>query len=229
MNDLLPDSKAVAEVAKAGGKISDTVGKGVDAGTELGRFLAGSSLKSIPRAIVSILGGDWIIGKQVENIIKIQHRIHETALERGLQLDPQSLPWRIKVEAIRGMADEDDEVLQQEWANILISAMSKEEKFGALDRLVLDTFKRLSPVSARMLLFVAKASVSGTGRLYRGKVVRDFSDSEDISLHDAAMTMDHLSQLRCAQHHPVLDKDHITSVTALGRDLVRRMDTTVDI
>lgn len=225
MSEFEQSSKAVIEVAKAGGKISDAVGKAVDAGAEIGRFLSGSSLKEIPRAIVSLLGGDWIIGKQVENIIKIQTRIHEIAHENNVRLDPESLPWRIKVETIRGIADEDNEFLQEKWSNLLVLAMRDDDKRKELDRITLDIMKRLTPQSARLLVHIFYLRTdrdSGEKRL-RSSTVRSFSEVEGIPVSDAAIVMDYLTQLRCVQHFPISKKEHFTSVTALGREMAQRL------
>lgn len=222
MSEIEVSAKAVEEVAKAGGKVSDAFGKSVDAGRELGHFLSGSSLKQIPRAVVSLLGGDWIIGKQVENVIRIQSRVHKLATENGLELDPESLPWRIKVEAIRGMADEDDDFLQEKWSQILVAAMRDDEKKSELDRITLDVFKRLTPLSARLLVFTSTFKKPGEKRL-RSAVVISFSQEEGIPVHNAAMVMDHLTQLRCVQHLPVSEKEHSTTVTALGREIAARL------
>ena len=222
MSDLEPTSRAITEVAKAGGKIADTLGKGIDASKEVGEFLSGSSLKAIPRAIVSLLGGDWIIGKQVENILLIQARIHELARENRVQLDADTLPWRIKVEAVRGMADEDDDFLQQKWSTLLVTAMRSDEKRKELDRIILDIFKKLSPLSARLLIFVLQQENDGA-KLIRGDLARTFAKQERIPIQNAAMVMDHLTQLRCVQHLPSTKTTHATTITALGREMTERL------
>lgn len=222
MIEIESTSRAAAEVAKAGGKIADFGGKSIDAGVEIGRYLSGSSIKTIPRAVISLLGGDWIIHKQVENIIKIQAKIHQIAADHNLRLDPETLPWRIKMEAVRGMADEDDKFLQEKWAEILVGAMRDDNKRLEIDRIVIDVFKRLNPLSARLLVFVGDEK-SGGNRLRRRKLVAAFSEQEDIRVKHAAMVMDHLTQLRCVQHLPASKNDHSTSISTLGKELILRL------
>lgn len=220
MADVEATSRAVIEVARAGGKVADSMGRSIDAGKELGEFLTGSALKQIPRAVVSILGGDWIIGKQVENIIGIQARIHGLARDRGLKLDPSTLPWRVKLEAIRGMADEEDESLQNLWARLMVQSMRDDDKRMILDRIIVDTVRRLSPLSARMLEIISDEKAKKID-LKRRKLVFLFSEIQGIEASEAAVIMDHLTQLRCVQHRRLSEKDHSTSITALGSKIIQ--------
>lgn len=216
-------SRAITEVAKAGGQVAETLGKGIDAGRELGEFLSGSSLKQIPRALISLLGGDWIIGKQVENIIQIQAKVHQLAREKGLKLDPQTLPWRIKVDAIRGMADEDDASLQEVWADLLVQAMRSDDRRKELDRIMIDVVRRMSPLSAQLLRMTHRQKSHGES-LKRGKLVHLFSVERRIDIGESAIVMDHLTQLRCVQHLPAKGGDHSTAITALGRKILSSIE-----
>ena len=219
MSEIEEGSRAIAEVAKAGGKIAEAVGKGIDAGQEVGEFLCGSALMHIPRAIVSLLGGDWIIGKQVENIIKIQKRIHDLARESGAQLDPSSLPWRIKVDFVRGMADEDDLDMQELWAKLVLNSMRADDARKEIDRITLDVVRRLSPHSARLFGYIQDMKRKGQ-KLTRSSIVQSFSEQSDLPKERVAMLVDHLTQVRCIQHRPIENNQHITTITALGRNIL---------
>jgi hypothetical protein len=219
MSEIEEGSRAITEVAKAGGKIADAVGKGIDAGQEIGKFLSGSSLKQIPRAIVSLLGGDWIIGKQVENIIKTQKRIHDLAIENGIRLDPSTLPWRLKVEFVRGMADEDDDTMQELWARLVVNATREDDLKKDVDRIAIDVMRRLSPQSARLFIAIRDMKQSSE-KLTRTSIVRSYSATASLPKERVAMLIDHLSQLRCIQHRPIGGGQHATSITALGRSIL---------
>ena len=217
MDEESEQSSAEIEVSKAGGKIMDQVNQGVDAAKQIDHFLSNSGVMAIPRALVSVLGGNWIIAKQVENVIKVQKKLHEFAEKEGVRLDPEDLPWRIKVDIIRGISDEDDANLQDMWSRLLLTSMRDDKKQKDIDRIVVDAVKRLTPQSAQLLEYTHR-QFKGNRKVWRGEVVRGFAEEYNYSKVDTAMFMDYLSQVRCIQHTVDDDKnDHRTRMTTLGR------------
>lgn len=120
------------------------------------------------------------------------------------------------------MADEDDDFLQEKWSQLLISAMRDDDRRKELDRIVLDTMRRLTPQSARLLIFINDRKKSKIP-LIRRTIVIDFSNKQNVESHNSTMIMDYLAQLRCVQHTPSGKNDHLTSITTLGRAMIERL------
>ena len=67
---------AEIEVSKLVGSLCKRLVKVWTPQSKLMNFYLNSGVMKIPRALVSLLRGNWIIAKQIENVINVQKRLH---------------------------------------------------------------------------------------------------------------------------------------------------------
>lgn len=114
MND---DIKAVTEVAK-------TSGKAIDASRAFGGFIS----KFISGPLEQGMGifEDKLKYMRWERQVAIMEKVNKKMAERGLDCPTQAVPLKITVPLLQAASMEEDDDLQELWANLLVNAADKD-------------------------------------------------------------------------------------------------------
>ncbi len=140
--------EAVTEGAKAAQEVAKTTGKALDAAQAGGAYLA-RMLGTVPEDVVGLLGGDLLRQYRIRNWHKISQKTFDKLDQRGVeQLEPLSA--KVIVPLLEAASNEDDETLQDMWAELLANAMDPACDVS-LQRVFIDTLKQFEPIDARVL------------------------------------------------------------------------------
>jgi hypothetical protein len=152
MNDEISESaKAVQEVAK-------TTRIGIEATQQLGGFVA----RVINEPIEAVTGmlSDKLRFMRWERQLRLRDRVIEKMKERGLeeqfntrQLKP--VPPKLALPIVESASLEEDDELQDVWANLLTSAIRPEFK-GVIRSAYIDIIKQLEVIDVHVLNFIHK-------------------------------------------------------------------------
>ena len=114
MNEEL---KAVTEVAK-------TAGKAIDAAREIGPFIA----KLIKGPLEQGIGifEDKLKYMRWKSQVAIMDKVNQKMTERGLEYPSQAVPLKIAIPLLQATSMEEDNNLQDLWANLLVNAADKD-------------------------------------------------------------------------------------------------------
>lgn len=116
MNEpVIEGAKAVQEIAKA-------TGKGIDAAREAGGFIA----KYIHGPLEQATGiwTDKLKYTRWERQVTLMHRANAKMAELGLSEPIHALPLKIAIPILQEGSMEEDDYLQDRWANLLVNASS---------------------------------------------------------------------------------------------------------
>jgi hypothetical protein len=138
---MTDESKAVGEVAKASGKA-------VDAGRELGGFIS----KYVGGPLDQAMGivEDKLKYLRWERQIRLMERANEFLTERGLQQPTRKVPMQIAIPIMQGGSLEEDDLLQDRWAALLVNA-ADESSDAEVRRAFISILEDLSPLDANVL------------------------------------------------------------------------------
>jgi hypothetical protein len=139
-------AKAIAEVAKATGKV-------VDAGRAMGGFIA----KYVHGTVEQGMGifHDKIIYARWERQIRLIDRASAFLAERGLQEPPNGVAMKFAVPLLQAATLEDDDGMQDIWARLLVNA-SIDPKI-AQARAYISMLEDMAPLDARILAELHRA------------------------------------------------------------------------
>ena len=112
--------KAVTETAKAAQEVAKTAGKGMEAGRELGRFVA--RFIGGPLEQASGIAEDKLRYMRWERQVRLMKRAEEFLDQQGLQAPTRSVPMKVAIPIFEAASMEDDDELQDIWARLLVNA-----------------------------------------------------------------------------------------------------------
>lgn len=142
-------AKAIQEVAKA-------TSKAIEVSERLGRFLhkiVGTSLEE--------LGGtfsDWTKYYRYKNLLKLQEKVDSLHSQRGIQGNTVQIMPRHAIPLLQGASEEDDESLQNMWANLIANSTDPVKRLK-LKKVFIDILKSLEPLDARVLTHLSAHSI----------------------------------------------------------------------
>jgi hypothetical protein len=127
-------TKAVTAVADATGKLAELAGK-------VGSFCA-RLVGQAPEQIGGI-ATDWATYLRCSNLLMIQDRVDAKLKNRALQGKTIPVPLRLAYPMLQAASLEDDEILQELWANLIANAMDPAHNEKVLPAFV-ELLKQLS-------------------------------------------------------------------------------------
>lgn len=135
------ESKAVQEVAK-------TTSKAIDAGREIGGFIA----KFISGPLEEGVGifEDKLKYFRVERQIRYMQRVQELLKLSGLDSPTRAVPLKLAIPLIQGASLEEDNQLQDRWAALLVNAANASFPVD-IRRSYPAILEQLTPLDARVL------------------------------------------------------------------------------
>lgn len=129
--------KMVEEVAK-------TVGKGIDLISKIGECISEPAKEAIGIIHDNIAYKRWL------NQLKIAEMVQNKLKEIGREYQVKPIDFKIAVSFLESATLDDDEYIQDLWANLLINA-GIEESGIRIEKRYIDTLKNLSPFEAKIL------------------------------------------------------------------------------
>lgn len=134
-------AKAVQEVAKTGRAV-------IEAGSDLGKFLA-KALGTVPEDLVGLTFGDFLRVKRIENAERIMRKAQVRLDARGVE-EQKPLDAKHLKPLLEAISEESDDALQDMWANLLANAMDPNSPVH-LERVLMETLRQFEPLDASVL------------------------------------------------------------------------------
>ena len=113
----------MTEEIKAATEIAKTTGKAIDATREFGGFISRFIVGPIEQGIG--IFEDKLKYMRWENQVAIMDKVNRKMAERGLEFPTQAVPLKIAIPLLQAASLEDDDNLQELWANLLVNASDK--------------------------------------------------------------------------------------------------------
>jgi len=116
----------MTEEIKAAGEIAKAAKSGIDASREVGGFIS----KFIVGPLEQGMGifEDKLKYMRWERQVAIMDKVNKKMAERGLEGPTQPVPMKITIPLFQAASMEDDDNLQELWANLLVNAADKERR-----------------------------------------------------------------------------------------------------
>jgi hypothetical protein len=109
-----------SEGAKAAQEIAKTTGKGIDAAREAGGFIAKYIHGPLEQA--SAIWTDKLKYTRWERQVALMQRANSKLAELGMSQPTQAIPLKIAIPLLQEGSMEEDDYLQDRWANLLVNA-----------------------------------------------------------------------------------------------------------
>jgi hypothetical protein len=142
----MPDE--VSEVARAAQETAKTVRTGIEATQELGRFV--SRITTEPLETVMGILNDKLQFVRWERKLRLAERGRQILDQRGIQGPLRPIPYKLALPIIENASLEDNDELQDLWANLIASAV--DPKFEGLIRAAyIDIIRQLEVIDVHLL------------------------------------------------------------------------------
>lgn len=203
------------EEAKAVAATATTVGKAIDATSDLGGWV-GKVLGTIPEDAVGLLGGDWISEVRTRNAHRLQMRTDEILAQRNAEIEPLSLS--VARPLLEAAQDESRDELVEMWARLLANAMDKSRP--NIRRSFIETLKKLDQLDVLILDKTYRDSpTNGTPNDDWPKILSATKDEMEISLN-------HLKEIGCLDpncRYEIINRQGrpVHMLSTFGRELMR--------
>lgn len=199
----------VTETAKAVQETAKTARSGIEATQALGRFVARVTTEPL-ETVMGILN-DKLQFVRWERKLRLAERGREILHQRGIQGPLRPIPYKLALPIVENASLEDNDELQDLWANLLASAV--DPKFEGLIRTAyIDIIKQLEVVDVHILNAVyesykrwseellrtnANAGFHDTFPRNHGVNKNDITKKLSISVAVYENSMDNLIRVRC--------------------------------
>ena len=140
--------EAIVESAKAVQEIAKTSGKAIDSANVLGRFIAPFIAGPLEQA--TGLVEDKLRYMRWERQQRFMERVCQIMKELDENAPTKLVPMKFAVPLFQAASLEDDDYLQDLWANLLVNASVEKQRFE-LRRAYIDILERLSPLEALVI------------------------------------------------------------------------------
>jgi Abortive infection alpha len=141
----------ITEIAKATQEVAKTTRSGIEAMQGFGGFLSRVLGEPIEAAVGMF--SDRLKFMRFERGVRLAARYNEIMAQRGLNSDYQSVPPKLALPIIEQATIEEDNELQDLWANLLASAHDPGLN-GIVRTAFVDILKQMEAVDVRVLNFV---------------------------------------------------------------------------
>lgn len=223
-----PEAKAVTEVAKAAQALAKTTGKGIDAGRELGQFVArfvGGPLEQ---------GGGIVEDKlkymRWERQVRLMVRAEEFLKQQGLEAPTRPVPMKVAIPLFQAASLEEDDELQDRWARLLVNAADVESGVDVTRSLV-RILEDFDPLDAQVLEAIhdAPKDLYPNGAVIPTSLPHAYDDPSDnadpkLPPEPVQLALWNLKRLGCIDSAGTWDSIvgiHRVEITPLGTELIR--------
>ena len=217
----------VTETAKAVQETAKTARSGIEATQALGRFV--SRITTEPLETVMGILNDKLQFMRWERKLRLAERGREILHQRGIQGPLRPIPYKLALPIVEHASLEDNDELQDLWANLLASAV--DPKFEGLIRSAyIDIIKQLEVVDVHILNAVYEShkqwseeerSREKKPQPPRFHLVSGVDISKKLSISSAVYenSIDNLIRVRCLACHLVINCGQVY-ITSFGVSFV---------
>ncbi|NYH22861.1 Abi-alpha family protein [Paraburkholderia bryophila] len=158
--------EVTTETAKAVQEVAKTAGKGIDAATAMGGFIANYVRGPVEQGLG--IFEDKLRYARWERQQRLMQRAEAFLAERGLKEPPNGLPLKFAVPLLQAASLEDDDNLQDLWAHLLVNASVEPEI--ASHRMFVNMLENMSSLDARVLLVLKQSSTAPHDAIITGNL-----------------------------------------------------------
>jgi hypothetical protein len=180
-------SDEIIETAKATREIAKTAGKAIEATEKLGGFVA-KIIKEPLEATIGILT-DRLRYIRWERQIRLADRCNEIIGDRNLHRNTRVVAPQLAFPIIQNASLEEDDILQDLWANLLVRAMDASSEIPR--RAFIDIIKQLESMDVRLLEFIystylqrralKKSNFSAEEiKIYKHEILENFEINDNV-------------------------------------------------
>ena len=170
MNDEIEAVTETAKAVKEGAKMGRAV---VEAGSDLGRYVA-KVIGTVPEDAVGLAFGDALKAKRWANAEKVFREAFSKMEARGVE-NLKEIDLKQIQPLLEAVSEESDETLQDMWADLLANAMDP-NKDVHLQKVLINTLRQFEPVDAMILQALAgtkpKTQLTNVGNVAKGTNLR---------------------------------------------------------
>ncbi len=201
----------IEETAKTTQEIAKTVNNALDKAEKAGTFIA----KYIDAPLTEITGiwNDKLKYRRWENQLNLWTKANKKLQDLGLEVPRNELPLKLGLPLIEAASLEDDNQLQELWANLLVNSSTG----FSLDRSYISVLEQLSSLEAEIFLKIyedVSSSIEDNNFWYAFDPEEKFIDlnSSNISKLNFNLALSNLIRLDCIGHviHLSGEKYHTT-------------------
>ncbi|KWC90247.1 Abi-alpha family protein [Burkholderia cepacia] len=168
---------AVTETAKAVQEVAKATGKGVDAATAMGGFIATYVRGSIEQGLG--IFEDKLRYSRWERQQRLMQRAATFLADQGLEEPPNGVPLKFAVPLLHAASLEDDDNLQDLWAHLLVNASIEPET--TTHRMFVSMLENMSSLDAQVLRLLRESS----GGPHDAIITGDLPESAAVWQHGA--------------------------------------------
>ncbi|MDP2848364.1 MAG: Abi-alpha family protein [Humidesulfovibrio sp.] len=206
-----------------------TAGKGIDAGRELGQFLAPIVKAPLENAMGIV--ADKLAYMRWERQQRLMKRAHEFMLEQGIEQPTRAVPMNIAISLMQAASMEEDDVLQDTWARLLVNAIDADSGVD-VKRSFVSILSELTPVEVRILHLMHEGSERNPLESFYTYALPDslmpyptkvpIPKEVQVVEENVHVALWNLVRLGCICSHAIEQQVvHLVSLTALGRAFVK--------
>ncbi len=145
---MTEEIEIIKETAKAVQEIAKASGKAIDAGSNFGNFISRYISGTFEQGIG--IFEDKLKYMRWERQQRLMVKAEQLMKEIGLETPTKAIPLKFAIPLFQGALLEDDNDLQDIWANLLVNAANKNSGID-LKRVYIDILERLTPLEAQIL------------------------------------------------------------------------------
>ena len=143
-----PNELTATETAKAAQEVAKTTGKGIDAGRDLGGFIA--RFIGGPLEQASGIVEDKLKYMRWERQVRLMNKTDKFLREQGLDVPTRTVPMKVAVPLLQAASMEEDDELQDIWARLLVNAANAESGVD-VTRAFVSILEDFGPLEAQVL------------------------------------------------------------------------------
>ena len=220
--------KAASETAWAAQEVAKTTGKGIEAGRDLGAFVA--RFIGGPLEQASGIVEDKLKYIRWELAVRYMKRSEEFLDQQGLQAPTRSVPMKVAIPILEAASLEEDDELRDIWARLLVNAADADSGVDVTRSLV-TVLQDFGPLEAQVLQAIhdAPAEVYPNGVVPTMALPRAYLDPPEageagLPPEPVQVALWNLVRLGCIGSVGTWDSNvsiRSVEITTLGRVLVR--------
>lgn len=165
----MPDE--ITESAKAVQESAKTVRAGIEATQQLGKFV--SRITTEPLETVMGILNDKLQFMRWERKLRLAERGREILTERGIEGPLRPIPYKLALPIVENASLEDNDELQDLWANLLTSAVDPEFE-GVIRSAYIDIIRQLEVVDVHLLNVVYESYKEWFDESQRTAIQKDY-------------------------------------------------------
>lgn len=216
-----PHAEAASEIAK-------TLGKGIDATREAGKFLA----PMIRRPLEDAIGicADWLAYARWERQLRLMQRAKDFMHEQGIEAPTRQLPLNFAIPLLQAATMEEDDYLQDAWAKLLVNAIDADSGIE-MRRAYISILENMTPLDAAILNKLYNANKEKQGETFLSSYLPDklvpasYERKPPNPPHDVDVALRNLERLGCVMDVVAFRGENIhflfAMITALGESFMR--------